>query len=1129
MKHLLSATLAIGLAFATTAQAQTSFVTFESGLVRPLGISPDGSTLFAVNTPDNTLEIFDIVGGTISKSGSVSVGLEPVAIAVRNNTEVWVVNHLSDSVSIVDLTGAPRVVRTLLVGDEPNDIVFAGTGGNRAFISTAHRGQNAPTPRGEYDTPGVGRADVWVFDATSLGTDLGGTPLTIVTLFTDTPRGLAVSPDGLTVYAAGLHTGNRTTIIGEALVCDTSSSNLAAGIVQPSCTIDGQTVPGGSPPPHQDQDGHNRPETGLILKENRDGFSPGVWQDELGRDWSSLVRFDLPDEDVFAIDADAAPPAQTQVWSGVGTTLFNLVTNPVSGKIYVSNTDSRNEVRFEGPGTIASTEKPVGEPATVRGHLAEAHITVLDGASVLPRHLNKHIDYNAVPVPAGIKDRSLATPTSMAVSADGATLYVAAFGSAKIGVFDTAELEADTFVPDAADHISLSGGGPIGVLLDGTTLYALTRFNNRVVVVDLTLGSVGAEVQSVPLHNPEPTHVIEGRPFLYDAQLTSSNGEASCAACHIFGDMDQLAWDLGNPDDERVANGNPFVVGFGTPFHPMKGPMTTQSLRGLVNMGPQHWRGDRQGNSNAAFNGFNVAFPGLIGRDEGEFSASDMQKFTNFALELTYPPNPIRRLDNSLRLDEQLGRNLYFGRSTDGFGNCNDCHTLDGANGFFGGDGQSSVEGETQEFKVAHLRNMYQKVGMFGMPSTPNLAGDFTHQGDQIRGYGFLHDGAIDTMARFVGAGTFSVNLTEEQNLEAFMMAFPSDLPPVVGQQITRTSTNGATVDPRIDAMIAAAGTAYPSKLLGAGATQCDVVIKANISGEQRGGWLVGSEIVPDNGATPLAEATVRALSNTAGQEITYTCVPFGSGERIGVDRDGDTIYNAIDNCPDVPNPSQADADSNEVGDACEPGATTTTTLPSTCGNGVAEGFEECDGSDLLGFVCEDLGLVSGTLGCSGSCTFDTSACGDVRGTFINRSLKFSRLTKPAGQQKLLVKSDDLDGTGLVFDPSTEGLTLRLIAGSGATVGEAAIVAGDPDWKISTKRFKWKAKSAVNATGLHAVSIGVAGAPFRVTIKGRDLDATGAEGLADVTLQLLIGDDVWEGPSGPCSLSGSGSTLRCRP
>src|SRR5262252_5469619 len=153
-----------------------SFTTFESGQVRPMAMSPDGTRLFAVNTPGDYLEIFSIDGsGNLTKSGSVPVGLEPVAVAARTNGEVWVVNLLSDSVSIVDVaTSPPRVTRTLLVGDEPRDIVFAGTGGTRAFITTAHRGQNRPGDP-QLTTAGVGRADVWVFDATGLGpTTLGG-------------------------------------------------------------------------------------------------------------------------------------------------------------------------------------------------------------------------------------------------------------------------------------------------------------------------------------------------------------------------------------------------------------------------------------------------------------------------------------------------------------------------------------------------------------------------------------------------------------------------------------------------------------------------------------------------------------------------------------------------------------------------------------------------------------------------------------------------------------------------------------------------------------------------------------------------------------------------------------------
>src|SRR5262245_33963545 len=74
------------------------FTAFESGQVRPLAISPDRTRLFAVNAPDNTLEIFGLSSRGLTLQARVPVGLEPVAVASRRDDEVWVVNHLSDSV-----------------------------------------------------------------------------------------------------------------------------------------------------------------------------------------------------------------------------------------------------------------------------------------------------------------------------------------------------------------------------------------------------------------------------------------------------------------------------------------------------------------------------------------------------------------------------------------------------------------------------------------------------------------------------------------------------------------------------------------------------------------------------------------------------------------------------------------------------------------------------------------------------------------------------------------------------------------------------------------------------------------------------------------------------------------------
>src|SRR5438128_7633792 len=339
----------LGFLVAAGSARAGSFVTFESGQVRPLALSPDDTHLYAVNTPEYRLDSFNIDRqGNRTRSASVPVGLEPVAAAAHGDgRHVWVVNHLSDSVSIVDVSSSPpRVVRTLLVGDEPRDLVFAGPGGNRAFITSAHRGQNSGVPLADFTTAGLGRADVWVFDVTNLGSTLGGTPLTKLTLFGDTPRALAASPDGNTVYAAVFQSGNQTTALNEGLVCD-------GGSTATSCTVGGSTMPGGLPAPNVDCFGNAQPETGMIVK-----FNPAhnAWEDGLGRNWNNAVRFSLLDEDVFVINAAGSPPATVGVpYSGGGTSLFDMVGNPVTGKVYVSNTEARNEVRFEGSGTCRST------------------------------------------------------------------------------------------------------------------------------------------------------------------------------------------------------------------------------------------------------------------------------------------------------------------------------------------------------------------------------------------------------------------------------------------------------------------------------------------------------------------------------------------------------------------------------------------------------------------------------------------------------------------------------------------------------------------------------------------------------------------------------------------------------
>jgi hypothetical protein len=226
---------------------------------------------------------------------------------------------------------------------------------------------------------------------------------------------------------------------------------------------------------------------------------------------------------------------------------------------------------------------------------------------------------------------------------------------------------------------------------------------------------------------------------------------------------------------------------------------------------------------------------------------------------------------------------------------------------------------------------MYQKVGMFGMPETSfEVPGNNGFQGDQIRGYGFLHDGSTDTLFRFFQAVVFDgqtdpdtgfQNDTQREEMEEFMLVFDTDLAPIVGQQITLTSTNGGVANPRIDLLLTRADAAFTSQILGGVVTECDLIAKAVVTGEPMGwhytGGGLGSGTFDASDGTSTTDAALRTLAGST--DVTFTCVAPGSGERMGINRDRDLVLDAFDNCPGFPNDAQTDSDSDTLGDACDP------------------------------------------------------------------------------------------------------------------------------------------------------------------------------------------------------------------
>jgi len=183
---------------------------------------------------------------------------------------------------------------------------------------------------------------------------------------------------------------------------------------------------------------------------------------------------------------------------------------------------------------------------------------------------------------------------------------------------------------------------------------------------------------------------------------------------------------------------------------------------------------------------------------------------------------------------------------------------------------------------------------MFGNPVVSFFQqADTGSVGDQIRGFGFTGDGSTDTLFRFLTAAVFAPTSNSgfpqanpdatRKDVEQYLLAFDSDLAPIVGQQVTLTSSNASAAGLRIDLLIQRAGAPFVSKSLNGAVTECDLVVQVVQNGRIMGFLYdpVANNFVPDDGSSPLADATIRAFASTPGQEVTYTAATPGSGPRI--------------------------------------------------------------------------------------------------------------------------------------------------------------------------------------------------------------------------------------------------------
>ncbi|MAB79766.1 MAG: hypothetical protein CMJ89_10485 [Planctomycetes bacterium] len=883
--------------------AQHEFWNFETPHVHPLEITPDGERLLAVNTPDQRLEVFNISTGVPVHVLSAHVGLEPVSVRARTSTEAWVINHLSDSVTVLDpQTG--KITKVLKTDDEPCDVAFSE---GRAFVTCSQANT------------------VLVFNTF----ELTETPQRIH-LDGEDPRGIAAGSGGAEIYVAFFESGNETTILGGGFA-------LPSPPIASNAVSDPDGPYGGINPPPNDGIEFNppmsdnlppAPEVGLIVRRDAEDR----WWDDNEMEWTEFVSgplagrsgrvpdWQLLDHDVAVIQAQSLDVSYV---GGLMNLCMAMAVHP-SGAVHVVGTDARNHERFEPVlngrflEVLCSSIQPGPDPPVTRFDL------------------NPHIDSEARSVPQEERDLSIGDPRGIVWSSDGSFGFVAGLGSNNVVKLDE---EGQRAAPLETIEV---GEGPTGLALNEVSnlLYVLNKFSASITVVDLSTSRPDLEI---PFFDPTTPEIKIGRKHLYDTHETSGTGVASCASCHADARTDKLVWDLGNPAGEvKLTIGQNLASLVTEDWHPMKGPMATQTLQDIIGKEPLHWRGDRAG-----IEEFNGAFASLMADDE-VLTPTEMQEFEDFLATIRIPPNPYRNLDNTLSESVPLpgqftsgsigpqGLPLPPGNAVRGLDifvdpdpeevSCVSCHALPSGVGTdhhvygetlvpfpVGPNGEHHsrlvhLDGFTNHtLKPAQLRTLYEHIGF-------DLRQPAVHVG-----FGFLHDGSIDSLSSFLAPFGIASGFFTDQDVAdtiAFLMSLSgSELP-----EGSLTTLNRPPGMPSLDSHAAighqifldgGAGDSAEIELLSslfdlADEGKIGVVAHGYFGGVPRGFYYLGNNALSSDRQYDRLGATGLFGLISPQNPLVWTVVPANSAVRMGVDRDGDGVFDRdeIDNGTGPDDPS---------------------------------------------------------------------------------------------------------------------------------------------------------------------------------------------------------------------------------
>lgn len=257
--------------------------TFASPHASPIAMA--GGYVYVVNTPADTVDVIDLKTQRVAER--ISVGIDPVSIAVRpDGKEVWVANHVSDSVNVIDSDRTSLTYRQVIATiqqldprtkathfDEPVGIAFANN--EKAYVALSSENEIA------------------VIDVASRAVTKR------LSITAQDPRAISVRGDRL--YVIPFESNNKTQLSG------------GAG------ELDGELVT------------FNAYEHSIA---NNNVLS-------LGHVVDIVKHPEVPDRDLYVFDTRT--DKLVEVVDSLGTLLYGLTVDS-QGQVYIAQTDARNEV-----------------------------------------------------------------------------------------------------------------------------------------------------------------------------------------------------------------------------------------------------------------------------------------------------------------------------------------------------------------------------------------------------------------------------------------------------------------------------------------------------------------------------------------------------------------------------------------------------------------------------------------------------------------------------------------------------------------------------------------------------------------------------------------------------------------